>query len=143
MKRIVATVVIALVATAYVLGFWPQHRRVVEARNQIDALQTRLAAADARIRLADLLGQLLRLSDAVTSKNYGEAATLSSAFFDSVRTETARADRPEVRSTLQEILSTRDRITTAIAATEASLPSVLKEHERTLRQSLGFPVAAR
>ena len=140
MKRAAALVVIVLVAIAYIAGFWPQHRQLTDARGQIQSLRDRLTAAEARLRLADVLGQLLRLSDAVAAKNYGEAATLSSSFFDAVRAEATRADGPDVRATLQDILKTRDRVTTAIVGTDPALPSVLKEHERTLRRALGYPV---
>ena len=142
MKRAAAGIAILVIAIAYLAGFWPQHRELREARDQIRDLQERLSAADSRLRLADLLGQLLRLSDAFAAKNYAEAATLSSAFFDSVRAEVSRADRTDVRATLQQILDSRDRVTTAIAGTDPALGSVLKAHERTLRQALGYAIGA-
>ena len=139
MKRLLAIVVV--VALAYLAGFWPQHRRLTDAQAQNLALEGRLAAAEGRVRLAEVLGQLLRLSDAIADKNYGEAATLSSSLFDAVRVEASRAERPDVRGTLEGILNTRDRVTTAIAGTDPSLATVLKEQERTLRRALGYPVS--
>jgi hypothetical protein len=142
MKRAAAIVALLVMAIAYLAGFWPQHRQLVEAREQIRVVQEQLSDAEARLRLADLLGQLLRFSDAVAAKNYGEASTLSSGFFDSVRSEISRTNRTDVRASLQQILDSRDRVTTAIAGTDPTLDSVLKAHERTLRQALGYPVAA-
>ncbi|MGE3843742.1 MAG: hypothetical protein AB7I50_19395 [Vicinamibacterales bacterium] len=142
MKRAAAAVAVVAIALAYLAGFWPQRRQLTEAREQLQTLQERLTAAESRLRLAALLGQLLRLSDAVAVKNYGDAATLSSGFFDAVRTEVSRTDHAEVRATLQQILDSRDRVTTAIAATEPTLGTVLEAHERTLRQTLGYPVSA-
>jgi len=65
--------------------FWPQHRRLAESQGQVRSLQERLTSAESRVRLGEILGQLLQLSDAVRAKNFGQAATLSSAFFDPVK----------------------------------------------------------
>ncbi len=140
MKRAILIGAVIVVGLAYLAGFWPQHRQLSDVRGQLQEAQTRLAAAEARIRLGDVLGRLLALSDAVAAKNYGQGATLSSAFFDAVRSEATRAAQPEVNSTLQEILSARDRVTTAIAGADPALTGILKEEERSLRRVLGYPV---
>lgn len=142
MKRLLAIIVVVVVALAYLAGFWPQHRRLIDAQAQIQMLEGRLAAAEGRVRLAEVLGQLLHLSDAVTAKNYGEAATLSSSFFDSVRFEASRTDQSGVKDALEGILKARDQVTTAIAGTDPTLSASLKEHERTLRRVLGYSVSA-
>jgi hypothetical protein len=139
MKRALLIAVVVVVGLAYVAGYWPQHQRLTDARGQLSETQTRLATAEARIRLGEVLGQLLALSDAVTAKNYGQAATLSSSFFDAVRNEASRATQPEVTATLQEVLKARDRVTTAIAGTDPGLAGVLKEQEWSLRRALGYP----
>jgi hypothetical protein len=140
MKRAILIAVVIAVGLAYLAGFWPQHRQLSDVRAQLQETQARLAAAEARIRLGEMLGRLLALSDAVGAKNYGQAATLSSSFFDAVRTEATRAPLPAVTSTLQEILNARDRVTTAIAGTDPALTGILKEEERSLRRVLGYPV---
>ncbi|OFW26843.1 MAG: hypothetical protein A3H97_15000 [Acidobacteria bacterium RIFCSPLOWO2_02_FULL_65_29] len=140
MKRAITIAVLVVVALAYIAGYWPQHQRLTDAQAQLQETQNRLAVAEGRIRLGEVLGQLFRLSDAVAAKNYGEAATLSSSFFDSVRVEASRADKPDVMATLQAILNTRDQVTTAIAGMDLSLSTVLKEQERALRLALGYPV---
>lgn len=140
MKRAIVIAVVVVVGLAFVAGFWPQHRQLSDVRGQLQETQARLTAAEARIRLGELLGRLLALSDAVAAKNYGQAATLSSSFFDAVRTEASRATQPEVAATLRGILDARDRVTTAIAGTDAALTGVLKEQERALRRALGYPV---
>ena len=140
MKRAITIAVLVVVALAYIAGYWPQHQRLTDAQAQLQETQNRLAVAEGRIRLGEVLGQLFRLSDAVAAKNYGEAATLSSSFFDSVRVEASRADKPDVMATLQAILNTRDQVTTAIAGMDLSLSTLLKEQERALRLALGYPV---
>lgn len=140
MKRTPVIAAVVAVALAYTVGCWPQYRQRTEVQSQLQDTQTRLSAAEGRLRLADLLGHLLRLSDAVAVKNYGEAATLSSAFFDAVRAEASRADRSDVTTVLQSVLTTRDPVTTAIAGSDPALPSMLKVQERALRRALGYPV---
>ena len=106
----------------------------------VGTLQNQLAVAEGRIRLGQVLGQLLRLSDAVRAKNYGEAATLSSAYFDAVREEASRANA-DAAVALNIILKSRDQVTTAIAGTDAGLDVTLREHEQQLRRALGYPTS--
>jgi hypothetical protein len=138
MKKIWLAVGAAVVALAFVAGFWPQHRQLTASQATAAALRAQLDAAEARNRLGEVLGQLLRLSDAVRNKNYGEAATESSRYFDAVRQEASRA-APEARSVLNGILNSRDKVTTAIAGTDAGLDTTLRDHERQLRHALGYP----
>ncbi len=130
----------ALIVLAFLVGFWPQYRQLTASRETAGTLQTQLDAAEARLRLGDVLGHLLRLSDAVHMKNYGEAATLSSIYFDAVRQEASRASSDN-SAVLRSILGSRDQVTTAIAATETGLDVTLREQERQLRRALGYPTA--
>ncbi len=130
----------ASIVLVFLAGFWPQHRQLTASQAAATALRAQLDAAEARIRLSEVLGQLLRLSDAVRSKNYGEAASLSSRYFDTVRQEASRAGE-ETRGVLNGILGSRDQVTTAIAATDAGLELTLRDHERRLRRALGFPTS--
>ena len=141
MRKIAIIGVAVLVVVTFLAGFWPQHRRLAESQGQVRGLQERLTSAESRVRLGEILGQLLQLSDAVRAKNFGQAATLSSAFFDAVRQEVARANPPEATNTLNGILQTRDRVTTAIAGTDAGLESILRQHEEALRRALGYPTS--
>ena len=140
MKRVVAVAVIVLAGLAYIGGFWPEHRRAVEAEATLDALRPQLADAQARVRLGEVLGQQLRLSDAIAVRNFGEASTLSSAFFDRVQQEMAQATAPDVRDALAEIQQTRDQVTTAIARTDPTVADVLRQQQIALRRALGYPV---
>lgn len=140
MKRALFVLVVLLAGAAYVGGYWPEHRRRTDAEAQASAMQARLTAAESRVRLGEALGQLLRLSDAVAARNYGEAAALSSAYFDRMRDEAARAERPDVKQSLDQILQGRDAVTTALARSDASVSSTIREHELALRKALGYPV---
>jgi len=86
MKRALFNVVV-LIAGAYKGGYWPEHRRLRDAEAQERSLQDRLNAAEAHVRLGDILKRSLRVSDAVAAPNNAEADALSSAYFDGVRGE--------------------------------------------------------
>lgn len=140
MRRIIAIATAATVVAAlvYLAGAWPARRQLTEAQGAIRTLQGELASAAGRIRLGELLGRLLNLSDAIDARNYGAAARLSSTFFDAVRDEMPRVEPPGARQALEAILQTRDRVTMAIAHTDPALPAMLKEHAHTLRRALGY-----
>lgn len=141
LKRVLFIVVVVLIAGAYAAGYWPEHARSTQAEAQVAALQAKLDAADARVRVGEVLGHLLRLSDAVDARNYGEATTLSSTYFDRVRTEASRPHADDVKRVLEGIQQNRDQVTTALARSEPSIP-VLREQELALRRALGYPVPA-
>lgn len=135
-------VVVVLVLAAYVGGYWPEDRRRTEAEAQVRALQAQVNAADARVRLGEKLGQVWRVSDTVEARNHGEAAALSSSYFDRVREETSRAESPDVKQALESILQSRDAVTASLARTDPSVAVSLREQELKLRRALGYPVAA-
>jgi hypothetical protein len=146
-SRLVAVLVVLLVAGAFVTGYWPQRearlraeQEAVELRRQLDESRSQLARAEANARLARLFGRLLALKDAVVSGNYGEAQTLSTPFFDGVRDEAARASDAAARASLDAILMRRDTLTAGIARGEGSTREVLVPIERELRRALGYPV---
>jgi hypothetical protein len=140
MRRLLAGGLVLIVVGAFLAGFWPQYRRASDARSELEALQNRLALVEGRDRLASLLGRLLQLSDAIGARNFGEAAGVSSMFFEEVRVEASRANQPDVAQTLEAIHQTRDQVTTAIAQTDPSVAVLLKDHERTLRRALGYSI---
>jgi hypothetical protein len=140
MKRTILIGGVVVLALAYVVGFWPQRQRAVTAEAEVTRLQGALAASQEQVRLGVLLGHLLRLADAVAAKNYGEAASLASVFFDAIRAEGGRASRPESKQTLERILQTRDQVTSAIARAEPSVSEVLRDQQIILRRALGYPV---
>jgi hypothetical protein len=140
MKRVILITGAVLIAAAYLAGFWPEHRHLVSARREVQTLQDQLGRAESQQHLGEVLGQLLNLSDTISARNYGRAATLSSTYFDRVRQEASRATRPETKEVLGAILETRDSVTTAIARTEPSISQTLRRQELALRRALGYPV---
>jgi hypothetical protein len=146
-RKVVAVLVVLLVAGAFVGGYWPQRQKLVraeaeaaEARRQLAEARSELAEAEARERLARLFGRYLALRDAVNSGNFGEAQALSSPFFDAVREEVTREPGPLARAALDAILRQRDTITAGLARGEESVQEALVPVERELRRALGYPV---
>jgi hypothetical protein len=142
-----AVLVLVLVLGAFVGGYWPQRQGLLQARNESAQLRRQLAEAQAqasrlegRGRLVGLFGRYLALRDAVWSRNFGAAQSLSSPFFDAVRDEAGRLSEAETRKRLDEILAKRDLVTARLARSEASVQEPLDAIERELRRALGFPL---
>jgi len=146
-KRVMAVLVVLLIAGAFVAGYWPQRERLVEARaeatelrRQLSEARAELARAEAKARLGRLFGQFLALEDAVLAANYADAQALSSPFFDQVREEAAKTGEASVRTALDATLMRRDTVTAGIARGESSVRDVLVPIERELRRALGYTV---
>jgi hypothetical protein len=146
-KKVLASLVVLLVAGAFLAGWWPQRERLARAQaetsqwqQQLATVRVQLAQAEARNRLGRILGQLLALQDAVVAANYGEARTLSSPFFDLVREEAGRATDGAIRTSLEAILMRRDAVTAGLARGEASVRDELAPIGRELRRTLGYPL---
>ena len=149
MKRLIAVLVVLLVAGAFVAGYWPQRearlraeKEAAEAGRQLTEARVELARAEARDRRGRLFGRLLALQDAVANGNFGEAQALSTPFFDGVRDEATRERDATVRPSLDAILMRRDTVTAGLARGEGSVGEVLIPIERDLRRALGYPLPA-
>ena len=147
MKRMLAVLVVLLVAGAFAAGYWPQRQSRVqaqaeaaEARRQLSEVRDELAQAQVKARLGRLFGQFLALEDAVLAANYADAQALSSPFFDQVREEAAKTGEASVRTALDATLMRRDTVTAGIARGESSVRDVLVPIERELRRALGYTV---
>jgi cell division septation protein DedD len=149
MKKIVAVLVAALVGAAFVGGYWPQRQargelegRVKGLEERIKALEKELSEAQARVRMAGILGHMLTLIDVVAEKNYGHARTMGSAFFDAVRAESDRASVPGFKEVLEGILANRDAVTAGLTEGDPRVLDLLRKGEARLRQALGGPQVA-
>jgi hypothetical protein len=149
MGKLLLGLVVLLIAGAFGVGYWPQRERLgraeaelAEARRQRAETQSRLESVEAQARLGRLFGQFLALQDAVGAGNYGEAQSLSSAFFDRVRDEAAQTSDVAVRTALDAVLMRRDTVTAGLARGESSVREALVPIERELRRSLGYPLPA-
>jgi hypothetical protein len=142
MKRVLTAGLFLLLAlaAAYGLGAWPERNRALAAEAEVARLTEEVAGLDAQVRLGRVLGDALRLSDALVVQNYGEAAALSSGYFDRLRDEAAMTSPGDVRDTLTTLLRTRDQVTSAIARAEPSAAQTIRAQELAIRTLLGYPV---
>jgi hypothetical protein len=138
MKKFLGFLVVVLIVAAYVGGYWPEHQHRLAAESEVSALQAQLDDAQVRVRLGGLLARLLSAMDAVAEKNYGQAQALSSAFFDQVREEEARAPRT-LKDALGAILKRRDAVTAALTQADPAVLTVLRQNLTELRSALGYP----
>ena len=139
-QRVVSDQVIAAIVAAYVAGYWPEHRRRTALDSDVIALSARLADAEARVRVGQLLGDLLDVTETVAALNYGQAQQLSSKFFDSVGAEAARTPAGTLKSTLEAVLQNRDQVTSALARGDQQALEPLRRSQIQLRMALGYPV---
>ena len=138
MKRYFAILVVVLAGLAYLVGYWPEHRRRHDLEGQVASLQVQLVEAQARVRLGGLLGQLLAAEDAVSAQNYGQAQTLSSEFFDAVRAEATRTAAGSFKDALEKIVRMRDPVTVSLTRGEPQALTLLRDAETLVRNALGF-----
>ena len=135
---ILAVLALAALAAAYLAGLLPERRQRAAAEAQAAGLQEQLAAASARLQVADLLGQALTLKDVAARQNYGQARELSSTFFDAVQAAAASVPEDRLRQGLNDVLSRRDEVTAALARGEPAVTDALYQIERRLREALGY-----
>jgi hypothetical protein len=138
--RILLLLGVALIGGAYLAGFWPERQRLTAARAEIQALERRIAESEARVRLAEVLGSLLAVSDMLDAQNYGDAANRASAYFDRVNAEAQAATDPAVRAALEGARQTRDTVTAALARAEPTVREALRQQELAIRRALGYDV---
>jgi hypothetical protein len=139
MKGYFAASLVVLAGLAYLVGYWPEHQRRRALEGQITSLQVQLAEAQARVRLGDLLGQLLAAKDAVSAQNYGQAQALSSTLFDAVRAEATRTSAGAFKDALEKIVPMRDPVTASLTRGDPQALILLQGAETLLRNALGFP----
>ncbi|MBI3932087.1 MAG: hypothetical protein HY317_01605 [Acidobacteria bacterium] len=136
MKKVL--IVLVLLGIAYGVGYWPQRQGRAGVEERLARTEADLATAQARVRLAAILGQLLTLSDVVEAKNYGTAQEMSSRFFDAVRQESERTPEAAFKATLESILQMRDPVTAGLTRGDAATLELLRGFETRLRNALGF-----
>jgi hypothetical protein len=138
-KQIGAIAVIVLIGVAYLAGYIPEQRARAAAEARAQAAEARAAALEGRVRLGQLLGEVLALKEVVARQNYGQAQELSSAFFDRVRSAEAQPGEPAFAAVLTDVAGRRDAITAALAKADPAAIETLQAIEDRLRDALGYP----
>lgn len=141
-KGLIALAAAAVIGGAYLAGYLPERRGRIAVEAEIGALRPRLAAAEARVRTGELLGQALTLKEVAMRQNYGQALELSTSFFDAVRAELARPGESGLADGLNEVLTMRDGVTAALAKADPTVLETLQRVELRLRRALGYALPA-
>jgi hypothetical protein len=129
---------VVLIGGALLVGYIPEHRLRSAAEQEAQGLRERLVAAEARVRLGQLLGEALAVKEVAMHQNYGQAQGLSSSFFDTVRGEAAATSVSEFRDVLNDVLSRRDAVTVSLTRADPAVVELLHTIELRLRGALGY-----
>jgi len=138
-RRIAFGISVILIAAAYAGGYWPERQRRVAAQAESAVLRSRVADLEARQRIGALLGDVLSLSEAVSSMNYGQAQEMSSGFFDRVQAEALALGDSDLAPALARIARQRDAVTAALARGDQRALDPLRQAQLLLREALGYP----
>ena len=116
-KTIVAAIAVIV---AFLVGFVPQYVKV--NRLESDLRQSRQEAAGAELR--DLVGFAYVQA---SQRNYGLAAETSSRFFNRVREVASQTQDANRRKGLEDLLTSRDSVTAALAKGVAAVMGDLQQ----------------
>lgn len=108
-------IVIVLMALSFGGGFWWEYSRAGSVQTKLNSANTQLARENDTIRLCRLQDELLTLVEDTGNKNYGDAATASTAFFNQLSSEVSQTTQSSAKSAMQSILARRDQVTADLA----------------------------
>lgn len=134
MRRVLIEIVLIIVAFAG--GYWLEHNQWSAANAKAEAASAQLASAEGRLDLYHLQDQVLTLVQDTANKNYGDASSVSTTFFDNLATEIGRTSDPAVKSALQTMLNQRDAITAALAKGDPQARDLFAQLLISFRQTL-------
>lgn len=129
-------IVIVLMALSFGGGFWWEHTRSESVKSKLDSANAQLAKANDDVRLCRLQDELLTLVEDTANKNYGEAATASTQFFNQLSAEIDQTNQPAVKSTMQSILAQRDSATAEIAKADPASHDTFVQMSANLHHAL-------
>ena len=130
MKKLILWLVLLLIG--FLAGFIPQYTRAQQARSQLQTVKQQLSTCQLGNRLAQLRDNAALTYLEATRKNYGLAAEHSSRFFDQARQVADQTTDATLRSSLEQLLSTRDTITSELAK---GIPDVVPQLEALLMKA--------
>lgn len=129
----------SLTVLGFLGGYVPERSRRADAAMLAATRGAALDAAQAQLRVATLLGDVLATQDLAARSDFGQAQVQASAFFDAVRTE-AQAPTTPAASALTQVLNSRDAVTAALTRSDPAVTLILGNIQRRLRAALGYAV---
>ncbi|MEO8361932.1 MAG: hypothetical protein ABI672_18005 [Vicinamibacteria bacterium] len=137
MKLRVGLLVLVLLGSAYLAGYWPERQALTASEKTLELTRASLDRAEARNRLYGLQSKLIDLLAAVEARNFGDAQARASVFFDAVRAEANQPDQSQGKAALERIGSGRDTLTVALTQNDPSALSLVQGAMTQLRVALG------
>jgi hypothetical protein len=129
-------ITLILMALSFGGGFWWEHGKMEAAQHKLDAANSQLKQTTAAVRLCALQDQMLTMLEDTANKNYGDAAAVSTKFFDAIPAEISQANQPYVKSALQSILAQRDQLTGELAKADPAAHDLLAQISATLHHAV-------
>lgn len=136
MKRFGYLAFVIVIALAFMAGYWPQHKKLLQTQGELIDTSASLSKAAAEVRLCHLQSQLVSLLQETENKNYADASVLSTKFFDGVRQEVGNAPSSSVKSSLESMLNQRDAITASLAKADPKAGDLLSQLLAHFNQSI-------
>ncbi|MGH9739913.1 MAG: hypothetical protein ACRD4X_15195 [Candidatus Acidiferrales bacterium] len=130
-------IVLVLLAVAFGGGFWWAHEKTEAVQNKLDAANAQLTQANATDRVYGLQNQLLTLVDDTANKNYGDAATVSTKFFNDLNGDISQENEAGVKSAMQAILAQRDQVTGELAKGDPASHDMFVQMLAELHRAVG------
>jgi hypothetical protein len=113
-----------LLVIGFIGGFVVQYSSGQQLKRDLKTANEQLAACKTSSQLWQVRDTAALLGLEIARSNYGTASDYSTRFFDEARQLASQTSDPNLQSTLQDILNSRDRITAGIARQD---PAVLSE----------------
>jgi hypothetical protein len=129
-------IVLVLMGLSFGGGFWWEYTRTNGVRGRLQAADAQLTTDQYKISLCQLQQQLLTLVDDTAAKNYGDAATVSTKFFNDLNAVEPKATEPQTKSVMQSISSQRDEVTADLAKADPASHDLVVQMSSTFHQAL-------
>jgi hypothetical protein len=138
MTEFFAALVTVLAAFAFLVGYWPEHRRRQALEGGAPGCRCSLPRRRPGVRPGGVLDQLLATQDAVSAEDCGQAQALSAEFSDAVGAEATRTVAGSSRDALQNVLRMRGPVTASLTLGDPQALALLQDADSVVRSTLGF-----
>jgi hypothetical protein len=129
---------LALLLVGFLVGFVPQYNKMRRLGSELESVKQQLSSCQLGSRLSQLRDTAALIYLEATRKNYGLAGEHSARFFDEAHQLAEQTSEGTLRTSLQELLASRDVITAGLAkgdpAVVPELQTLLARAERDLKR---------
>jgi hypothetical protein len=126
--RGVALALTVAMVGGFLIGFVPGCMRSNDLQSRLDRAEQAVSFSTARD-----LASMLHVE--VANRNYGNAAGLSTRFFDHVRALSEQTNDRETRERLQQILAEREAVSTGLAQNDPGIETQIRNFVQLLHHT--------